>query len=93
MRICAPPEGEGELTAYYIKNIKLQDSGAGSKIALIKLDGRRVEYLLEHGEYKQAEMQAVAQPSKLDGTYKAIYRVRQGEWLQLPKGSMGMRIA
>ncbi len=80
----------GDLTAYYIKNIKLKADGKGSKIALTNLDGKRVEYWLDHGEYKQAEMEGVAQAKKLDGTYKTIYRQRQGNWLQLPKGSMGM---
>lgn len=81
---------EGDLTAYYIKNIRLKKDGAGNKIALTNLDGERVEYWLENGEYKQAEMQAVAQAEKLDGTYKSIYRIREGEWIQLPPGSMGM---
>lgn len=80
----------GDLTAYYIKNVRLKKDGAGNRIALTNLDGERVEYWLENGEYKQAEMQAVAQAEKLDGTYKSIYRIREGEWIQLPPGSMGM---
>ena len=80
----------GDLTAYYVKNIKLKDDGSGRKIALTNLDGKRIEYWLENGEYREAEMQAVAQAEKLDGTYKSIYRVREGEWVQLPQGSMGM---
>lgn len=81
---------EGDLTGYYIKNIRLKSDGKGNKIALTNLDGNRVEYWLEHGEYKQAEMQAVAQAEKLDGSFKSIYRIREGEWIQLPPGSMGM---
>lgn len=89
-----PSEGgqevTGDLTAYYVKNIQLKTDGSGRKIALTNLDGKRVEYWLENGEYKEAEIQAVAQAKKLDGTYKSIYRIRQGEWVQLPPGSMGM---
>jgi 3D (Asp-Asp-Asp) domain-containing protein len=81
---------EGDLTGYYIKNIRLKADGKGNQIALTNLDGNRVEYWLEHGEYKQAEMQAVAQAEKLDGSFKSIYRIREGEWIQLPPGSMGM---
>lgn len=80
----------GDLTAYYVKNIRLRKNAKGNRIALTNLDGKRVEYWLENGEYKQAEMQAVAQAEKLDGTYKSIYRIREGEWIQLPPGSMGM---
>tara|TARA_R110002096_G_scaffold88884_7_gene202821 strand:- start:894 stop:1784 length:891 start_codon:yes stop_codon:yes gene_type:complete len=89
-----PSEGavelEGDLTAYYIKNIQLKDDGKGSKIALTKLDGKRVEYWLEHGEFKQADMEGVAQAQKLDGSYKQIYRRHKGDWVELPPGSMGM---
>lgn len=81
---------EGDLTGYYIKNIRLKGDRKGSRIALTNLNGNRVEYWLEHGEYKQAEMQAVAQAEKLDGSFKSIYRIREGEWIQLPPGSMGM---
>lgn len=40
-----PSEGghevTGDLTAYYVKNIKLKTDGSGQKIALTNLDGKR----------------------------------------------------
>ncbi|MEM6278741.1 MAG: 3D domain-containing protein [Verrucomicrobiota bacterium] len=92
----AEPQEEGgvkvkaKATLYYIAAVQRTDEGTGQSIWFTNLNGERTRYWMEGDDFKRAKMEAVATGKNKDGEWKSAYLASNGEWMELPPGSMGM---
>lgn len=89
-----PKEGgvdvKAKATLYYVAAVQRTDEGTGAPIWFTNLKGERTRYWMEGNDFKRAEMEAVATGENKDGEWKTAYLAANGEWMELPPGSMGM---
>lgn len=90
-----PPEEGGvevkaKATLYYIAAVQRTDEGTGTPVWFTNLKGERTRFWMEGSDFKRAKMEAVATGENKDGEWKSAYLAANGEWMELPPGSMGM---
>ncbi len=81
---------KANLTAYYIAKVKKVKKGKGVSVWVTNVSGERIRYWMESGDYKRAKVEAVATGIDNEGNWRSAYLANNGEWMELPPGSMGM---